>query len=122
MSRNNGFAFDGGAGTYIGTAILGVIITTVTLGICYPFAFVLNERWRAKHSYIHGRQLVFTGTATGLFGLWIRWFLLSVITLGIYAFWVAPRLYAWKWEHTAFADGGAPQFAPVVMALPIQQR
>src|SRR5919205_1028254 len=56
------FAFDGGAGTYIGTGILAFLITVFTLGICFPFAYVLRERWRAKHSYIDGRQLVFVGT------------------------------------------------------------
>lgn len=96
------FAFDGGAATYFGTAILAVLITVCTLGICYPFALVLLERWRCKHSFINGQQLVFTGSAVGLFGLWIKWFLLMIVTLGIYAFWVGPRISRWKWENTGF--------------------
>jgi uncharacterized membrane protein YjgN (DUF898 family) len=108
MAKDTRFTFDGGAATYIGTAILGAIITTLTLGICYPFALVLNERWRAKHTFIDGQQLVFTGTGLGLFGLWIKWFLLSIITLGIYLFWVAPRVQKWKVEHTTFAKPVAP--------------
>ncbi|MFB9956279.1 DUF898 family protein [Cellulomonas denverensis] len=59
-----------------------------------------------------GQPLVFTGTATGLFGLWIKWFLLSVITLGIYLLWVGPRIEAWKWENTTFAA------APVGAGVP----
>ncbi|MGV8876635.1 MAG: DUF898 family protein [Rhodoglobus sp.] len=102
MARNGSFTFDGGAGTYVGTAILGALITIVTLGICYPFSLVLVERWRAKHSFIDGKQMVFTGTGLGLFGLWVRWFFLTIITIGIYSFWVAPRLAKWKWEHTNF--------------------
>ena len=103
MAKNSGrFHFDGGAGTYIGTGILAVLITVFTLGICYPFALVLKERWRAKHSYIDGQRLVFTGSAIGLFGNWIKWLLLSVVTLGIYLFWVGPRISRWKWEHTDF--------------------
>ncbi len=111
MARTGRFTFDGGAGGYVGNALLGGLITLFTLGICYPFALVLMERWRASHSYIEGRPLVFTGTATGLFGLWIKWFLLCVITLGIYSFWVAPRLQQWKWEHTDFAGAA---YAPVL--------
>jgi uncharacterized membrane protein YjgN (DUF898 family) len=76
----------------------------LTLGICFPFAYVLRERWRAKHSYIDGRQLVFTGTGLGLFAMWLKWFVLIIITIGIYAFWVGPRLYRWRWENTAWAD------------------
>lgn len=104
MARNGSFSFNGGAGTYLGTALLGGLITIITLGICYPFSFVLMEQWRAKHSFIEGRQLVFTGTGVGLFGLWIKWFLLIVITVGIYGFWVAPQIAKWKWEHTSFAS------------------
>lgn len=99
----NKFTFDGGAGTYWGTAILGLLITTLTLGICYPFSVVLMQRWRAKHSFIDGQQLEFTGSAWGLFGLWIKWLILIVITLGIYGFWVAPRIQKWKWENTRIA-------------------
>lgn len=60
-------------------------------------------RWRAKHSWIEGRQLAFHGSAWGLFGLWWKWLLLSIVTFGIYLFWVAPRIYRWKWEHTSWA-------------------
>ncbi|HET7414094.1 MAG TPA: hypothetical protein VFI97_00150 [Arthrobacter sp.] len=49
MTRNSGrFQFDGGAATYVGTGVLAVLITVVTAGICYPFALVLKERWRAN--------------------------------------------------------------------------
>ena len=117
MARNSGrFTFDGGAATYIGTALLGGLITLCTLGICYPFALVLIERWRAKHSFIDGQRLEFTGSAMGLFGNWIKWLFLSVITLGIYLFWVGPRIAAWKWQHTDFAPPhiglNSPPFGP----------
>jgi uncharacterized membrane protein YjgN (DUF898 family) len=98
------FEFRGGAATYWGTALLGALITIVSLGLFYPYALVLFERWRAKHSYILGRQLEFTGSAFGLLGRWIIWLLLIVATLGIYAFWVIPRIQKWKWEFTSFAS------------------
>jgi uncharacterized membrane protein YjgN (DUF898 family) len=85
----------------------------VTFGICYPFAMVLNERWRAKHSYIDGRRLIFIGSAWSLFGNWLKWLLLSVITIGIYLFWVIPRLTQWKWEHTDFDPAYVPGSVPV---------
>ena len=104
MQKNSQrFTFDGGALTYLGTGILALLITFLTLGIGYPFAIVLRQRWRAKHSYIDGKQLIFTGSAIGLFGNWIKWFVLIVITLGIYLFWVGPRIQKWIWENTDFA-------------------
>ena len=108
MAQQTRFTFDGGAGTYLGTAILGLLITVFTLGICYPFALVLNERWRAKHTFIDGQPLVFTGSAVGLFGHWIKWFLLTIVTVGIYMFWVGPKLQQWITVNTQFARLVAP--------------
>lgn len=98
------FTFDGGAATYVGTQLAAFFITLLTLGIMYPYALVLVERWRCKHSFIDGHQLEFRGTGIGLFGHWIKWFFLTIITLGIYLFWVNPRLQKWIWENTAFAN------------------
>jgi len=103
VTKSKNFVFDGGAGTYLGTAILAFLITVCTLGICYPYALVLMQRWKAKHTYIKGFQLQFTGTGVGLFAQWIKWFLLCIITLGIYGFWVYPRLQRWIVEHTDFS-------------------
>lgn len=101
-SRQTGFYFDGGAATYWGTTILAVLITVLTFFICYPFALVLRERWRAKHTYVDGHRLMFNGTGLGLFGLWLKWLFLIIITITIYSFWVAPRVQKWKVEHTDF--------------------
>ena len=100
------FYFDGGAGNYLGTSILAFLVTVLTLGIALPFAMVLVLRWRAKHTFIEGRRLMFTGTGMGLFGNWIKWWFLTIITLGIYSFWVVPRLVKWQVEHQAFDPRG----------------
>jgi len=122
MAKSGRFRFHGGAATYVGTALLGALITVCTLGICYPFALVLRERWRAKHSTIDGFHLVFTGSATALFGNWIKWLLLSIVTLGIYLLWVGPRIAEWKWEHTDFDRSRTPLPLTDVRAVtPMQQ-
>ncbi|MCY7288452.1 MAG: DUF898 domain-containing protein [Cryobacterium sp.] len=108
LAKQTRFTFDGGAATWFGTALLGTLITTVTLGIAYPFALVLTERWRAKHTFIDGHGLVFTGSAVGLFGLWIKWFLLAIITAGVYLLWVVPRIQQWITVNTEFAVPVAP--------------
>lgn len=82
----------------------GFLVTLLSFGLLYPFALVLRERWRAKHFYIEGRQLTFNGSAWGVFGLWWKWLTLIIITIGIYSFWVTPRIYRWKWEHTSWAQ------------------
>ncbi len=114
MGRSSAFTFDGGAGTYLGTAILQILVTVFTLGICYPFALVLGQRWKAKHTYVNGRRLIFLGGGLQLFGLWIKWFFLTIITLGIYSFWVRPRIQKWIVENTDFDPtwNSAVQTAP----------
>lgn len=37
--------FRGGAASWFGTQILGLLITFCTFGVCYAFAVVLVERW-----------------------------------------------------------------------------
>ena len=60
-------------------------------------------RWEARHTVINGHRLWFDGTAMQLFGMWIRWLLLTVVTFGIYGFWVAIKVKQWKVAHTHFA-------------------
>jgi hypothetical protein len=100
------FYFDGGAASYFGTALLATIITVFTLGIFLPYAIVLRQRWVSKHTFVEGRRLMFTGSGIGLFGNWIKWWLLIIVTIGIYSFWVTPRLTKWKVEHQAFDPRG----------------
>lgn len=96
--------FDGGLLQLIGWQLSGFLITTVTLGICSPWAFCMLYRWEAGHTVINGKRLKFDGSAVQLFGHWIKWFLLSVITLGIYSFWVVIKLKKWRVKHTYFVE------------------
>ncbi len=60
--------------------------------------------WETKHTVIEGKRLKFTGTAIGLFGNWIKWWILTIITFGIYGFWLNIKLKKWITKHTVFAD------------------
>ena len=61
-------------------------------------------RWEAKHTVINGHRLTFDGTAMQLFGKWVLWLLLTIVTVGIYSFWVNIKLKKWKVQHTRLAD------------------
>ncbi len=103
MPAQNESYFDGGLLQLIGWKILGGLITTITLGICLPWAYCMVYGWEAKHTVIDGRRLTFDGTAVQLFGNWIKWLLLTIITLGIYGFWVSIKLKQWRTKHTHVA-------------------
>lgn len=96
--------FDGGLLGYIGWSIFGVILTSVTFGLAYPWTMVNLYRWEINHTVIEGKRLHFNGTGWGLFGQWLKWWFLSIITLGIYGFWVRIKLIKWKTQHTSIVD------------------
>ncbi|MDD4564649.1 MAG: DUF898 family protein [Eubacteriales bacterium] len=103
MGNPNTSYFDGGLLQLIGWSILGILITTVTLGICYPWALCMVYGWKINHTIVEGRRLQFDGKAIQLFGNWIKWLLLCIITVGIYGFWLGIALEKWKVKHTYFA-------------------
>lgn len=78
--------FDGGLFSYIGHVILAILITVLTLGICAPWGMCILYNWKIKHTVIDGHRLYFDGTAMQLFGNWVKWWLLTIITFGIYGF------------------------------------
>lgn len=96
--------FDGGLLALIGWHILGFVVTIFTVGICYPWAVCMIYGWQINHTVIEGRRMKFIGSAWGLFGNWIKWLFLSIITLGIYSFWVRIKLLDWKAKNTEFVN------------------
>lgn len=95
--------FDGGLLGQIGIKILSFIIILFSAGLLAPVAICITYKWEAKHTVIDGRRLKFEGTAMGLFGNWIKWWLLTMITLGIYGFWTNIKVNQWKTKHIHFA-------------------
>ena len=96
--------FDGGLLSFIGWHLLGTIITVCTFGICYPWAVCMIYGWEINHTVIEGYRMKFTGSAFGLCGNWIKWLLLTIITLGIYGFWVGIKIRDWKARNTIFIN------------------
>ena len=96
--------FDDGLLSYIGWIGLGSLITSCTFGICYPWALCMIYGWKINHTVVEGRRLKFNGSAVGLFGNWIKWLLLIIVTLGIYGFWVHIKLEQWRVKNTTFLN------------------
>lgn len=96
--------FDGGLLSFIGWHILGALVTGFSLGILYPWALVMVYGWKINHTVVDGHRMKFTGSAIGLFGNWIKWLVLIIITIGIYSFWVSIKLEDWKVKNTTFIN------------------
>ncbi|MDY0023302.1 MAG: DUF898 family protein [Candidatus Izemoplasmatales bacterium] len=95
--------FTGGLLGLIGINILSFILILFTLGIGLPWAVCIKQRWYAEHTYINGKRLAFVGNGGQLFGQYIKWLLLTIITIGIYAFWLNIKMHKWVVSKTVFA-------------------
>ena len=92
--------FDGGLLSYIGHSLLAAFIIGFTFGLATPWAVCFMQNWKTRHTVIDGQRLYFDGTGSQLFGNWIKWFLLTIITLGIYSFWLHIKMEQWITTHT----------------------
>jgi uncharacterized membrane protein YjgN (DUF898 family) len=111
MSHNSGqnsgqnsgrFGFDGDVTGYLGTRLVALLLTVLTLGFGFPYALVLVKRWNARHLVIGGSPVVFTGRAGDLMRQWAVWWPCVVLTVGFYAFAVFPRVIRWVWDNTDY--------------------
>lgn len=105
---NNGSkesCFDGTTLQLIGMRLLSLLLTTITLGIGYPWVICMMKRWETKHTVINGRRLKFTGKGLQLLGKYLLWCFLTVITLGIFGLWMGLHIKKWVVKHTVYADG-----------------
>ena len=81
---------------------LVVIVSAITLSLALPAMLCWKERYECSHTYINGRQLHFDGKGIQLIGKLICWVLLTIITIGIYSFWLTVKIKKWKIKHTHF--------------------
>lgn len=84
----------------IGTAV----ITIFTLGLAYPAAAVIKERYLKDRTIISNRKLKFDASAGDLYITYIKWMILVFITFGIYIFWLNRNILRWKVSNTNFVD------------------
>ena len=96
--------FDGSGLEYFIINLFGALLCMVTLGLAGPWVICYAVGWERRHSVYSGRRLVFNGTGMQLFGKWIIWFLLTIVTCGLYSFVMGLKLEQWILSHTAFAD------------------
>ncbi|MCL2598465.1 MAG: YjgN family protein [Firmicutes bacterium] len=102
MEENEKSKFDGGLIGFIGIIIATVVLSALIITI--PLAVCVYHNWITKHTVIEGRRLAFDGKAGQLFGNWIKWILLGIITLGIYHLVVPFKMRKWVTKHTHFEE------------------
>ncbi len=109
--------FRGSALGYFFVRFISNIIIILSFGLLYPFAICFKLKWVARKTIIDNKRLKFDGNPIALYGKFIIWFLLSVITFGIYyIFCMSIAIKKWQVKHThivgienkeSYFDGGA---------------
>ena len=86
--------------------LYGVGGVLALLGVLHGLAAMstISLRWTVRHTEINGRRLKFDGKARQLMGNYIKWFLLTIITIGIYSLWLGIKQKQWEVKHTVFAE------------------
>jgi uncharacterized membrane protein YjgN (DUF898 family) len=100
------FEFVGKGGSYFWLCVWTAVLTFLTLGIFFPWAYCARQKWTILHTVIDGNQLTFRGTGGGFFGTWLLIVILSLITFGLYIPWGYCRFQRWVTNNTYFADPG----------------
>ncbi len=102
--------FKGTGGQYFPTFFIHLfLISSVTLGIYLPWAWVRLLKLRASHTLINAKRVSFTGTGGQLLGLAVVQGLLTIVTLGFYAPWAVCKYCAWRAQNT-LVEGKPSQF------------
>jgi uncharacterized membrane protein YjgN (DUF898 family) len=91
--------FSGGVFPIFLFCISAPILLMISLGLATPFIVCTVIRWICNNSTIGGKNYRFKGTAMGLFGRWILWYILTIITIGIYGFWSTRNQIIWIIEN-----------------------
>lgn len=103
MERTDSY-FDGKVLELIGYGILSFLITAATLGIASAWAEKLLIAYKIDHTVYNGKRLKFEGTGASLFVQRFKWIFFTIITLGIYSFWIPIRKEQWIVSNIHFED------------------
>lgn len=98
--------FEGSVLGFIGYYLIMTLLTIFTLGIAYPWGYVMFQRWLCRNTVIDGHRLYFDGTGTQLFGNYIKWWFFTLITVGIYGLWLYNKMTNWRVKHTHMVSAG----------------
>ena len=94
------FSFRGEAWDFIKIFGLGSILSTITLGLYFPFFDAKRYDFMVSHSYFGNQKFGFDGRGKDLFRPFLLAILLTLPTLGFYWFWYWAKRQRYYWEHT----------------------
>jgi len=103
--------FRGTGGQLFVLMLVNFLLTIITCGIFMPWAIVRLNKWQYANTYAIDEQgtefnLKFSGTGGKLFGIMLGGYLLTIITLGIFAAWFMVWMLRYMAENSTVEQGG----------------
>ncbi len=80
----------------------------LSLGFAAPWLICYKQKYMTAHTYINGKKQYFDGKGSQLFGHYMLWLLLSVVTFGVFSYAMPAKIHAFIIEHTHF-EGETPR-------------
>lgn len=96
--------FDGKVLELIGWKLLAYLITCVSAGIAYPWGKCMEYKYQFSHTVYNGKRLKFEGNGGDLFVNRFKWIFFTIITFGIYGWWVPAKKANWVISNIHFED------------------
>ncbi|MDR3293848.1 MAG: DUF898 family protein [Clostridiales bacterium] len=94
-----------GLGATFGEIIINLVFAVGALGFLLPWTFCVYHKWMTTRTVINGQRLTFDGKTTDLFKQYLKWFALSIITCGIYAFALGIKMKQWVVKNISGLGG-----------------
>lgn len=80
--------------------VFSKLLELITFGLAAPWTQCQKEKYYSSHTVVSGHRLSFDGKGSRLFGKQWLWLLLTLLTFGIYAFWLSFYQKRWMVCHT----------------------
>lgn len=86
------------------TNIKVILLGIFTLGFAYPWMICIKEQSKYSHTVINGNRLKFIGKPKDLLYYWFVWYVLIIITAGLYGIVVHFKFKQWVASNVVFEE------------------
>ena len=88
-------------------AIALLVVGMFMCGFAFCWAVIIGIKYNTKNTIVNGQRMKFTGSTIPFCFTCLKWVILSVITVGIYLFYLPVAVKKWKYSHMTSVEDEA---------------
>ena len=88
-------------------AIVFLVVGMFICGFAFCWAAIIGIKYNTKNIIVNGQRMKFTGSTIPFCFTCLKWVILSVITVGIYLFYLPVAVKKWKYSHMTSVEDEA---------------